>query len=198
MYKVNLYLNEINKDQSFGDLNQGDSYIQHYMCTLFSAAHNLKYNKGHTYNITEEELEKIASQQHEKWLFDYNYWGYAIHGYEAIAEYTGTNFITFLKDDPLYEELLAKGFAVWIWFSVNKNFVTDSKDGNLTYENYMSYSGEELKHLTNAIQWIHESQDKGKQYIYDNYAFSEKRQNLIQCNLEELKKVQYNTCYCFI
>lgn len=198
MHKVNIYINEINLDHSFGSLNQWDNYIQHYMCTLFSAAHNLKYNKWYKYEITEKEIEEIAKKQHEKGLFDYKYGWYAIHWYEAIAEYSGMNFITFNKNDKIYYHLLSKWFAVWIWFSVNQNFVNDSKDWDLSYENYMSYKWEDLKHLTNVIQWIHESESKGKQMIYDNYAFSERRQNLIECNLEELKKVQYETCYCFI
>ncbi len=198
MHKVNIYINEKNLDHSFWSLNQWDNYIQHYMCTLFSAANNLKYNKGYKYEITEKEIERIAEIQHDKGLFDYNYGWYAIHGYEAIAEYMWMNFITFTKDDPIYEDLLSKWFAVWVWFSVNKNFANDSKDGKLSYDNYMSYVWEDLKHLTNVIQWIHESEDKGKQMIYDNYAFSKDRQNLIECNLEELKKVQYTTCYAFI
>lgn len=198
MNKVSIKVNEINKDHSFGDLNQWDNYIQHYMCTFFSAAHNLKYNKWHKFKIEESEIEEIARKQYNKWKFDYRNWGYAIHGYEAIAEYAECNFITFSKNDPIYEELLSRGFAVWIWFWVNRNFVIDSKDGSLSYENYMTYKGSDLKHLTNVIQWIHESDDKWKQMIYDNYAFSSKRENLIECNIEELKKVQYETCYCFI
>jgi len=161
---------------------------------------NAKYN-GVIKDFTEEEIITIAKKQSDKWEFNYSKWAYTIHSNNAVLDYFDSIGVEYTcettKDDSVALEWISRGYSVWIWIKVNKEYFNDRKDGSLDLEDYSKYKGTQW-HFTNVIKWTARgkfkgSSDIGKEMFLDSYFTTN---STYKCDIKKvLKELDQPTKY---
>jgi len=191
---MNLYLQENKFKYFLNDISQKDNRQYRNWCSVFAPFINYKFNTGGRADIW--DIIKVANQAKSKgWLYDDKWWYWA--NAKLIAEYNMRNIIIFNKNDKIFRELFNKGYAITVWISVNKSFLSDSQDNWVLDEpDYAKYKWEDFKHFFNVykrMSW----DDKGDARVIDNYFF-DKEFNTYKVDIEEMHEIMYPTCYTFI
>ncbi len=188
----------LNKACLFHDVNQWDEKLTRNMCTIYGMFINAKYN-GVIKDFTEEEIITIAKKQSDKWEFDYSKWAYTIHSNQAVLDYFDSKGIEYTcittKDDSEAYEWIKRGYSVWTWIKVNKEYFNDRKDGALDLEDYSKYKGT-IWHFTNFIKWTQRGEkisDDWKEMCLDSYFTTN---STYKCDIKKvLKELDQPTKY---
>ena len=193
---MDLQLNSQNKVALFHEFNQWDEEETLMMCSFFAPAVNLKYNCW--INLTEEDIKLIAKKQEEKELFSYTNWWYSKDWVEAIYQFVKDNATTrwwnipnlaTVTNDTEVLDWIRRWYSTMVWIKVNKVFYNDLKDWIVEdFEDYTNYKWD-IGHFLNLATWTWRftfKEDKYEDFMLDNYAFSDKRKNLVKSDIEEI------------
>jgi hypothetical protein len=181
-------------------------------CPIFSFMANLAYNAWIVWTYEDEEdWDAIVKRL---WLHTDESGGWT-HTFEALyKDYIGKYELTwkikspkvkllkFDKNDKIFDELISAWYAIRVWISVNKSFLTDSQDDwkinrYINYKNYKWVPWDTFWHFFNITSWVFNNWMKWKDHVIDNYHWS-KKHNLYEINLKEMKKIMYKTCYAIV
>ena len=192
---------EKNKNKNFLQVNQWDKTLTKRACTQYWAYINARYNTW--ININEDFIEEWVIESQKSWLLGISSWGRLDKNNQYVWKRLWLNCLEFTKHDYLLEELLENEYMVGVGSATDIDFFIDAIDWKLDTKDFNKFKDGKIitRHryniIKNTLEW--------KYYIFNSYSNRNNNNSLNDdCNfvefssLEEMKKILYITCYCFI